>query len=186
MVDLSSVDPIVLSALIAGVAALVSALVSSLITLRISNKSIKTKTTIEYLNRKISLLETNKKALYEEKSQSNVVSMNLTKEQFTTASANAIDDVYKLASSILANVDHYLPADIASILQDQKELIDRSLAYERAKFHGLIKGKSDWKGSTIKGAENIMDAMIDFYWEVKKNINKELSLSVQKVEKMIR
>ena len=190
MVDMSSVNPIVLATLIAGVAALVSALVTSLITLRISNKLTMTdydKTTIEYLNRKISLLETNKKALCEERQST--VSGGFQKEQFAAAGADAVDGTYKLASSILVNVDHYLPTDIASTLQDQKELIDHSLAYGKAKVHSLIEDESGWEGNTdnlIKEGDNIITAMIDFYWKVKTTIDKELSLSVQKVEKMIR
>lgn len=186
---LPSLDPTILVALIAAAGVLLSGLLSAFVSIWMSHRSTKidkSKTAIEYLRSKIEILERQKAALSNKGGKHSYSVKN--PDRIAKATAEALDNGFTLSRDVFNETRHYLAPERCAALSESLNLIEKSLAYERAKAWGIAKEPSHWKGDTsclIKGADNI-NAMIDFIRTVEETIENEISVSVQKIEHLIR
>lgn len=172
-------------AVIAAIAAVLAALISSSVTVYVTKKSVRTdtnKVALEYLNRKISSLEQQRRKLIEAgRSKPHHGGWG------PGAAAEAVDNSYSGATQAFEEIKHYLPTDVASRLGETKASIDSALTFERAKAHGIIKKDAEWRGppSKFKSGPDILDAMIKFSRDVDSAVDDELKSSTRRIETII-
>jgi hypothetical protein len=170
-------DPKVLAALMAALSALVSGGVSYFM----ARKAEQRKNVLEFLNRKIALLENKKARLIV---LGNEKSVGINKETFAESVAEALMKTYDESVSIFREIDHYVPCKLRLDVWKRIENIDQSIAYARAKHHLGSEMTVEHSKQLLDGQEAVKE-MKSISRDIRNLINEELLSCVSNVEQII-
>jgi len=177
----------ILIALIAAGAAIFGALASSLVSFLVGRGSAKNNVSMalaDYLAKKISFFEAHKSKLIEEGAKTPGKEQAECKLDPSSAIAQAFDSSFKVSSSILEQIAHYLTSSERTKLLEQRKLIGETLAFQRARAQGILEKNDDWKGYRRELEINMFSEIQDFSLAVRTNVDNELNASVEKLEEI--
>jgi hypothetical protein len=181
---MNDIDPKILIALIGGSTAIFAAIIARFTALAVATRAGKKdsdKNAIEYLNRKIQLLEQNKQRILKVNRKPRDMSGSIAEQL-----ADGTQERFQLAGEVIEDVDHYLKKGSCNTLHDQLARINESMAFHKGLNFGVIKSPDDWTGdkSRLIEGSNMIESMNSFSDSVYDMIDRELRESAKQVEQL--
>ena len=172
------------SALSALTAALVSGVVSYLAALRRS-KTERERESVQYLLQKVGALKDAKSEI--DRFDGLSTAGPSVDQDWISTGVLAIEEHFHSARSILHRVAFFVTPAVSDRLLERADQIEESLAFGRAKHHGIVTSPEQWQGNPerVLDSDDTLKAIADFPREVSAALHAELRRATATIEHLL-